>query len=261
MANFQGHLYGAAVVGSLASLAVYSVGWAGPQQTQALFLLPVTGGLLPDIDSDSSRPVRGFFTLLGVVLAFWISFSLVGQLPVAGLAAVWMLVFLTVRFGVFELVARFTVHRGVWHSWLGALFASVATADIAFQFAGLSPWDAWLAGLFLGLGYFTHLVLDEAASVDLLGRRVRRSFGTALKPCSIAYPWASLAMGAALAAVLLPAPTFDPVLQAGRYYGISAENLQVRLLGEGGWLDGLRTSLAGALGYGECGLSPCPGGI
>jgi hypothetical protein len=40
----------------------------------------------------------------------------------------------------------------------------------------------------------THLVLDEVASVDLFGRQVKRSFGTALKPASLrAWP-ASLAL-------------------------------------------------------------------
>jgi hypothetical protein len=121
MANFSVHLYGAAAVSSAASLGVYGLGWAGPELTQVLFFLGVAGGLLPDIDADGSAPVRGFFTLFGVVVGFLASFTLVGQLAVVDLTLVWIGVFLLVRYGVFEAFARFTVHRGIWHSWLALI--------------------------------------------------------------------------------------------------------------------------------------------
>ena len=88
MANFSGHLYGAAAVSSAGALGIYSLGWAGPEQTQMLFFLGVAGGLLPDIDSDNSTPVRAFFTLLGVVLAFLRSFTLVRRFPILELALI-----------------------------------------------------------------------------------------------------------------------------------------------------------------------------
>jgi hypothetical protein len=240
MANFRAHVYGASAVSSIAALGVHSLGWAGPQQTQLLFLLGVTGGLLPDIDSDNSTPVRGFFTLLGVVLAFLMSFTFVGTLPIVGLAAVWALVFFTVRFGIYEIFARFTVHRGVWHSWLAVIFAGLATANLAHHLAGMTPWDSWLAGSFLALGYLSHLCLDEIAAVDLLGNRVRRSFGTALKPFSLNYPRASLAMLVAVIALVLAAPTPEHLLAAGERYGFNAQALQVRVIGDGDWLMALR---------------------
>lgn len=240
MANFSGHLYGAAAVSSTGALGVHSLGWAGPEQTQMLFFLGVAGGLLPDIDSDNSTPVRAFFTLLGVVLAFLGSFTLVGRFPVLELALIWGAIFLLVRYGVFGIFARFTVHRGVWHSWLGVAFAGLASTNAAFHFAELSAWDAWLAGAFVALGYFAHLLLDEIASVDLLGNRVRRSFGTALKPFSVSYPWASLVMLAAIIALSVPAPTVSPVLEAGRSRELSMQALQARVVGEEGWVLNLR---------------------
>jgi hypothetical protein len=240
MANFSGHLYGGAFVSAAGALGVYSLGWAGPEQTQMLFFLGVAGGLLPDIDSDNSAPVRGFFTLLGVALAFLVSFTLVGRFPVLELALIWCGIFVLIRYGLFELFARLTVHRGVWHSWLGALFAGLAATNIAFHLAGLAAWDAWLAGAFVTGGYLTHLTLDEMASVDLLGNRVRRSFGTALKPFSLAHPWSSAAMLAAVTALTLPAPTVRPVLELGHREDLSAQVLYVRLLGEQGWISELR---------------------
>jgi hypothetical protein len=58
----------------------------------------------------------------------------------------------------------------------------------------------------VGLGYLVHLALDELSSLDLEGRRLRRSFGTALKPWSPTDPASSLAMAAALGLLLWLAP-------------------------------------------------------
>lgn len=213
MANFTTHLYGAAFMSSAAALGVYAMGWAGAGLTQVLFLLGVVGGILPDIDSDSSKPVRAFFTVLGVAAAFFVGFALVERFPPLELALIWAAVFLTVRYAVFEIFARFTRHRGVWHSWLAVILAGLASADLAYHLLGASARDAWLAGAFVALGYLTHLILDEIASVDLLGNRVRRSFGTALKPFSTASPWGSLAMLAAVVMLAWGAPSVQPVVE------------------------------------------------
>jgi hypothetical protein len=69
--------------------------------------------------------------------------------------------------------------------------------------------SAWIAGLMVGIGYLTHLVLDELYSVDLLNSRVKRSFGTALKPFSLADPRSSLAMLAVVVALAWFAPALD----------------------------------------------------
>lgn len=243
MANFAAHLYGAAAVSSAATLGAYSLGWAGPEQTQMFFFLGVAGGLAPDIDADNSTPVRGFFNLLGVVLAFLVSFALVGRLPVVELALLWCGLFLVVRYGMFELFARFTVHRGVWHSWLAVAFAALATVNGLYHRFGLSAWESWLGGLFVALGYLTHLCLDELASVDLLGNRVKRSFGTALKPFSTAAPRASLAMLVAVIALAYVAPPLQPVLEVGRGHGLSLDSLQARILGDKDWLARVRAAL------------------
>ncbi len=239
MANFATHLYGAAMVSSVAALALHSAGLAGPQQTQTCFFLGVAGGLLPDIDSDASKPVRGFFTLLAVVLAFVVAFALVGRLHLLDLSLVWLAIFLLVRFGVFEAFARFTVHRGAWHSWLAVALAALGTANAAHHLLGTPAWEAWVAGGFVALGYLTHLCLDELASVDLWGHRLRRSFGTALKPFSLAAPGASLTMLAAVLALGYVSPSIQPVIEAGLVYGWDARVLGARAVDARVWLAGL----------------------
>lgn len=58
------------------------------------------------------------------------------------------------------------------------------------------------------VGYLVHLLLDEIYSVDITGRRLKASFGTALKFFDKRYPAAAIAMAAAtaIALVLTPSP-------------------------------------------------------
>lgn len=233
MADFKVHLYGAATISGLAALSAYNLNWTAARETQILFLIGVAGGLLPDIDSPKSTPIRGFFTLLGVVLAFAMTFSFAGRVPLLGLTLIWVLVFVTVRYGIFVLFARYTVHRGIWHSGLAALAAGLACANVAHHALGMTAWVSWLAGLFMVLGYLTHLCLDEIASVDLLGRRIRRSLGSALKPFSLDYPWASLAMLLAVLVLGASAPSLAPLVAVADHYGLQLALPRLRLLGGG----------------------------
>lgn len=233
MADFKVHLYGAAATSGLAALSVYSLGWTAPRATQFLFLIGIAGGLLPDIDCPKSTPIRGFFTLLGVALAFAMTFSFVGRFPLTGLALIWVLIFVTVRYGIFVLFARYTVHRGIWHSGLAALAVGLASTHLAHHALGLTVWESWLAGLFMVLGYLTHLCLDEIASVDLQGRRIRRSLGSALKPFSLNYPWASLAMLLVVLVLGASAPSLAPLVAVADHYGLELALPHVRLLGVG----------------------------
>jgi hypothetical protein len=235
MANFSAHLVGASGVTGVAALSIHGLGWAGPGQTQLLFLLGVLGGVLPDIDSARSRPVRGLFVLLGVVLAFWMSFFVAGEMSVPVLAGVWALVFLTVRFVVPQLFARLTVHRGTWHSGLAMILTGLASANCAFHLGGLTPRASWLAGVFVATGYLTHLCMDELASLGLLGSRVRRSFGTALKPFSLAYPWASLAMLATVAGLWAFRPPVAPLLALAEQDWPKAQVAPAEMTNAGRW--------------------------
>jgi len=216
MASFRGHLYGGLVVSAAAGLGVDSLGWASSGQIPVLFILGVVGGLLPDIDADNSTPLRMMFISLGVTAAFLVAFSMVDGIAPVERMLLWGAVFLLVRFGLFEIFCRFTVHRGVWHSWLAAAFMTSATVNIAYHLVGISAWDSWLTGSFVALGYLTHLCLDEIAGVDLLHHRVKRSFGTALKLFSIASPIASIAMFLGTLALVYLAPTVAPVVAAIR---------------------------------------------
>lgn len=211
MADFQTHLNAGILVSGAATVGLHGLGLVTQGQTLTLFALGVTGSLLPDIDADASAPVRATFGVLGAVLAFAWTLPLMGRFLPLELAAIWCGLFLAVRFLLQMVFARFTVHRGIWHSGLGIAFATLATADLAYWLLHEPALGAWIAGGMVGLGYFAHLCLDELSSVDLMSSRVSRSFGTALKPFSLSDPFSSMSMAGAVGALAWFAPTADLV--------------------------------------------------
>jgi hypothetical protein len=219
MANFRAHLTGGALISGAAAFACYGEGLTSSAETQALFVLGTAASLLPDIDADDSKPVRGLFNVAGIVVGFLIAFRLAGRVGLFEQVLVWVGVALLVAFPVRWSFARLTVHRGVWHSLLMAVVVSLGATVVAETLLGLSALLAWLSGGFILLGYLPHLTMDEIASVDLLDRKVKRSFGTALKPLSLrAWPWSLVLMGSAVVLVGLtpdPAPVLAGVGQLG----------------------------------------------
>lgn len=209
MANFQTHLNVGILVSASATLGLHASGLIQDGQTFLLFGLGVIGSLLPDIDSDGSKPVNALFSVLGAALAFAMTLPLVDRVLPMELALIWCGVFICVRYGFFEIFARFTVHRGIWHSWLAVAVATLATTNIAHWMWRQSPEQAWIAGGMVGVGYLTHLCLDEFSSVDLFNSRVKRSFGTALKPFCLGNAWSTLAMLAVAAWLAWLAPVAD----------------------------------------------------
>ncbi|QGU33691.1 metal-dependent hydrolase [Thermochromatium tepidum] len=213
MANFQTHLNVGILVSAAATLSMHAMGLSEPSRMPILFVLGVAGSLLPDIDLKHSKPTSALFNVLGALLAFALTLPLTQRFQPLDLAVIWTTVFFTVRYGVLKVFSSLTVHRGVWHSWLAVAVVSLATTNLAYWLGEPSAERAWTAGLMIGLGYLTHLVLDEFSSVDLFNAKVKRSFGTALKPISLKYPWSTLAMTAVLAGLIATAPPVEGVLE------------------------------------------------
>ncbi len=229
MANFKTHFFVASVASGIASITVLATGLASLRQALTYFAIGLIGGLLPDIDADNSAPVRLLFNGLALGLAFVTVFYLVDQLSIVELVLAWGGTYVAIRYLAFALFTRFTVHRGIFHSILAAVFFASLTASVVSHGFGSHAQIAWLSGSFLFMGYLVHLILDEVYSVDLLNRRVKRSFGSALKIVSLKRVWPSLALGAATCAVLLTTPNFSTFVDTtfdDRFY----ENISTRLL-------------------------------
>lgn len=196
MANFNVHLSGGALVSGMAASALVYTGLFSPLQGAVLWGAGTLGGLLPDIDADASTPLNWIFSLLAVIAALFTVRLVAGQ----SLVMIWgamLCVFLAIRFGVQTLFTRITRHRGAWHSCLAGVFSGLGAAWISHRWMGQAAEFSWAIGGVTLLGFFTHLILDELYSVNLSGVRIKKSFGTALKPFSLNAWWASLMLAAA----------------------------------------------------------------
>jgi hypothetical protein len=207
MADFRTHVAVASTVSGVIAIGSLVAGVATPKEVVLFFCAGTIGGVLPDIDSDHTIPVQILFSFLSVALAFMSVFSKADTYSVVELACLWILVHLFVRHVLYKIFAKFTVHRGIFHSQLAAIFFLFCSAAGAYHFFGLTTATAWLVGFFVALGYMIHLLLDEIYSVDITGARVKKSFGTALKFACVQELKISVALAAATVAVFfLAAP-------------------------------------------------------
>ena len=181
MANFQTHLGGAALGGGLMLSGALVTGLMTLNEAIAGWCLVMVGGLLPDIDSDHSKVIRALFSILGGIASVLSVVALADKVPIAGLWVAGTISFVAVRYGLWYIFARYTVHRGIFHSLLAGCLFSVFTAFIAYRAIGLSEDVSWMMGVCILIGYLIHLILDECYSVDLTNARLKRSFGTAFK--------------------------------------------------------------------------------
>lgn len=181
MANFNTHLGVAAVASGMLATLCLQVGFVDAKDALLLAFMGVVGGILPDIDLHYSHPSRILFSLLGIALAFLWVFSAKNQLSIIELWGAGLGIYLIVRFPVWALFHRFTAHRGAIHSLAVALLFFLATAAVSGHLFGRGAFISWLIALFIFAGFVLHLLLDELYSVDFMGRRLKRSFGSALK--------------------------------------------------------------------------------
>lgn len=181
MAGFRMHISTSTVLG-IGYAGVLYAGYGVPAETAVVSgAMCGFSGMLPDIDSDYGVPLRETMAFsaatIPMLLVGWFqSFEL--SHDAMALAAV--SVYLLVRFGITNMIRKYTVHRGMFHS----IPAMLIFTGMAFLIAGASPIDirCYKAGGVLG-GFMSHLVLDEIYAVEWKGGRwrLKKSFGTAIK--------------------------------------------------------------------------------
>ena len=234
MADFKTHLSVAGTLSGVLAVGCLQTGLAEPKDALLFFTLGAVGGILPDIDSDHSIPVNILFSCLATLAAFFSVFSKIGAYSIVESIILWVAVFVIVRYLVFELFKRSTVHRGVFHSLLAAVFFCFLSATLLHDVFALPSALAWLSSCFIVFGYLIHLLLDELYSVDMMGIRLKKSFGTALKPISFTYLKASIALIIATLALYFFVPelaSFIQVVGDVKLYDVLRNNL----LPQDGW--------------------------
>jgi membrane-bound metal-dependent hydrolase YbcI (DUF457 family) len=194
MANFNTHLFVAASASGIAAVTASNKEFFDLLDIPWFIFLGTMGGLLPDIDSDSSKPLHILFNSLGVFIAILAILAFKNQYLMQHIFIIAVGSFLIIRYPLLAIFKIMTVHRGVFHSLFSAAFFTLLTVCINFYVFTNNSQFSWLSGLFLGFGFIVHLLLDELYGVNLAGVQLKRSFGTAFKLFSWRYKAASLSM-------------------------------------------------------------------
>ena len=182
MAGFRMHVSTSTVLGC-GYAGVLHLGYGVPPDT-AVVAGAMCGfsGMLPDLDSDYGVPLRETMAFTAATIP-----DAAGRpLSIARTSATtrWRSppsgMYLFMRFGVTNMIRKYTVHRGMFHS----IPAMLIFAGLAFLVCGASPIDVrcYKAGGVMG-GFMSHLMLDEIYAVEFKGGRwrLKKSFGTAIK--------------------------------------------------------------------------------
>jgi len=214
MADFNTHFFVATAVG-----AVYAtVATKGLTLTTepALLLAAVTavGGVLPDIDLKESTPSRALFLVLGALAALFVMMHHAALFSVLELLLIGGVIFIGVRYMLWAIFHKITVHRGSLHSIAACVMFGMCTVVLCHSGFGVDATLSWLAGIGVFLGSITHLVLDEIYSVDFSGVRIKRSFGSALKVMDTARWPGSLAIILTTILCVWMAPSAGPLVKA-----------------------------------------------
>lgn len=167
MANFQTHVGTAAVLGvaySAAGVLMWQLDWGVAVLAAGLTML---GGMLPDLDSDSGRPVRE----LSILAAFIFPILLIPRLRRLGLTIEQGFVIVIgahflIRYGLSFLIRRVSVHRGMFHS-LPALAISGLAVFLVYHNDDL--WERGYLAVATMVGFLSHLLLDELYAVNFNG--------------------------------------------------------------------------------------------
>jgi hypothetical protein len=179
MAGFKTHVTVSSILGvGYGGAAYFMYGAPAPACALAAGLCGVSG-MLPDLDSDSGRPLHESVLLAAAIVPMMMlrrfqHWGMPHEMMVLAAAGLYLLI----RFGIAAVVKRFTVHRGMFHS----IPTMLICGEITYLLASGEDWRirAFMAGGVM-VGFLSHLILDEIWSVEWTHARVKSSFGTAFK--------------------------------------------------------------------------------
>lgn len=180
MAAYREHLTTSSLLGVGVCVTAIATGFTPVQGVLAGTITGI-GGILPDLDSESGRPIREVFGVTAAFAPLMMTRRLMewgGNTDGAMLLAV--LLYIAVRYGGATLLGTLAVHRGMYHS----LPAMVIAGELAFLGYKSEQFSMkMLMAIGIMLGFLSHLILDELYSIDWNGGRLRlnKFSGSAVK--------------------------------------------------------------------------------
>jgi len=217
MATFKTHLTVAATFSAGLAGGFFITDLATAKTAFFYSLLGSLGGILPDLDSPRSIPAQLLFNVLGILFATLVivNSSFFGIVQYSWLVG--GLIYVITYYGLAKLMAKFTVHRGNFHSVLAALWFGLATTAGVYHLLAARELVAWTAGAYVMLGYLIHLGLDEIYSIDFRNRKIKNSLGSALKIVSLRHKKSSIFLMVATIGIFLLTPKISSVINFFMY--------------------------------------------
>ena len=150
-----------------------------------LFLATVIGAFLPDLDSDTGLPLKILLLMLSIMGAVIVGYYFFD----AGAKNLIIIIGFPITTALFiyyifgTIIKKLTFHRGNFHSIPAAILSVLITFSILELFS-FDSYAVMMISLAVGIGYLSHLVLDELNSTVNLGGMPffpNKALGTALK--------------------------------------------------------------------------------
>ena len=183
MAEFKTHLAGGMLTGAAASAISFISFDLNIVQAFSVFIMGSLGGILPDLDSDSGKPLTLLFGTISVLLPALLLNKVVNQASISSefLVSYFVCCYFVINLLICELIKKMTVHRGIMHS----ISFAILSGEIGYLlFVSSGHNMATIIGLSTFVGCLVHLVLDELNSFSLKFGFIpglKQSSGTALK--------------------------------------------------------------------------------
>lgn len=233
MANFQTHLNVAMVISTGLSVFGYMHDLYGIITAVFCVLIGTIGGLLPDIDLESSTPAQvGFFwasLAVSTLVAMLYLTHHQGANVLVYTLLIWALGFCIIRLGVFGLFSFLTVHRGMVHSVPYMAMCGLLVVYGSYWGLKMTAFVSWLFGVFLFFGALIHLLLDEIYSVNVLNVSLKRSAGTAFKFYERKKPYRYFFLYSFIALLIFFAPDYHDTWRVMKELAINLFNLREKV--------------------------------
>lgn len=181
MANFKEHVSFGAATGFALSMTIYLIDWITNVYFMVIvFFVTIIGSILPDMDSNTGLPIKIIFGLYAYASAALTIFYL-NELDLSIYYKIFLPIasFAFVSTSLKSIFRKFTSHRGIFHSipaFLIVFFLALTIADTTH----LKTAEKFIISASISLGYFSHLLLDEIYSINLIKRNKRRHKGKRL---------------------------------------------------------------------------------
>ncbi|MCK5697918.1 MAG: metal-dependent hydrolase [Gammaproteobacteria bacterium] len=183
MANFKTHVNGGIVIGTaFVGIGIFFFD-LNMVQSFAIFTMGVLGGILPDLDSNSGKPLPIISGLVSVLIPLLLlgKVGTINSISPEFLISYFIIFYVILNYVVCGVIKKFTVHRGIMHS-IPFSFLVAEFAYILFISSGKNM--ATIAAFAIFFGCIIHLVLDELNSIKFkfgFIPTLSRSSGTAFK--------------------------------------------------------------------------------